>query len=94
VQVNGNPIEEYRFLPSPGTVMYSLGFEMQQARVAAGLSLHEWDTLPGDPIWTSDVQPMCKAEVLIWFRMAQRIPAVSNDLQARETQRKQNRRRF
>lgn len=87
--VNGSPINEYRFLPSPGTIMYSLGFEMQQARIAAGLSLSEWDTLPGDPIWTTDDQPLCKAEVLIWFRMAQRIPAVSNDLQARDMQRKQ-----
>lgn len=62
---------------------------MQQARAAAGLALAEWHDLPGDPIWTTDEQPLCKAEVLIWYRIAQRIPAVSNDLQAREMQRKQ-----
>lgn len=92
--VNGNPIDEYHFLPAPGTITYSLGFEMQQARVSAGLSLEEWNTLPGDPIWTTDNQPVCKAELLIWFRMAQRIPAVSNDLQARELKRQQQRNRL
>lgn len=74
--------------------MYSLGFEMQQARTAAGLSLVEWDDLPGDRIWTTDTQPICKAEVLIWYRMAQRIPAVSNDLQVREMQRKQRLKKY
>jgi len=88
VRVNGAPADEYTFRPSAATITYSMEYECEMARIHAGVSITEWDALPGTRQWLSDAGGRCKCDLLILYRMANFIPAAANDAQARETERK------
>lgn len=92
VTINGSPLNDYQFRPSSSSITYTLGFEMRQAAAASGMTFPEFLALPGDPIWTNDENPVSKADVLIWYRLSQRIPAVQQDIQSREIELKSRRR--
>lgn len=89
VNMNGSPIDSYIFLPSPATIHYSMAFEEQETRAAAGLTFDEYMRLPGIPLWIDPDNPVwSKSHYIIWFRMSRRIPAAQSDAQARESIRK------
>lgn len=62
---------------------------MQAARVELGLTLEEFDALPGNPCWVSVDDPtLSKAHVIMLYRRSKAIPAVMSDAQARDAQKK------
>lgn len=86
--VNGSPIGQYGFKPAAATISYKREFEEAQVRVAAGLSLQEYEALPGTPQWIdSEVGGWSKCHYLVWYRMSQLIPAASQDAQVRKMER-------
>lgn len=89
VQANGYPIDDYTYLKAPASVTYTLEFEMQTARVEMGLTLDEFDALPGNPCWVKWENPtLSKADVLMIYRRNRAIPAVMSDAQNREAKKK------
>lgn len=87
--VNGAPIDQYTYLPGPVTVQYKLAFEEQEARVSEGLTISEYEALPGTPRWVlPDGPEWTKCHVLMRYRMSRAIPAVGQDAQAREMKRR------
>lgn len=64
-------------------ISYNLAFEEQLARIWAGLSEAEYAALPGAPRWVDpETGGRSKAEVLVLYRMNNRIGAVSQDAAA------------
>lgn len=84
---NQTDIWSYNPKPGPASFFYNLQFELQQARVAGGISVEEFDKMPGDHIWLVPGQDMCKADLLVWYRNMNRIKGVSDDIQQREIDR-------
>jgi hypothetical protein len=68
-------------------VQYSSIYEQEQSRIYAGMSVAEYDALPGTPDWAVDGQ-RTKAHILVLYRMSNAIPAAISDAQARESERK------
>lgn len=63
-------------------------YECEQARVYAGISIQEWDAMPGNRLWLVDGLGRCKSDIVMLFRMSNFIPAAASDLQIREQERK------
>lgn len=85
---------DYRTRPHKGEFIVSLGFEQHQARVAAGLTVTEYDHLPGTPMWARRRgMSTSKCHILMWHRQQQQLELVGQDIQARELERQANRRR-
>lgn len=60
-------------------------YEEQDARVKAGLSITEYDSLVGDPVWiTEDTPQVSKAHVIAYARMSGRIQAVFAEAERRK----------
>lgn len=83
--VNGSPIQNYPLPKSNVAIFYSLEFEAQQARLFAGMSVMEYEALPGDPTWCDETQPMSKADVIVLYRMSNLISAVQTHAAAKRT---------
>ena len=67
-------------------------YECESARIHAGMSIAEWDALPGTRQWLDpETGGRSKCDLLILYRMSNFIPAASNDAQAREVERKSRR---
>jgi len=48
-----------------------------EAQAAMGLTLGEYDALPGTPDWVDlDNPTLSKCEVIAWYRLSRRIPAL------------------
>lgn len=78
--INGEPIDDYSYRPAAATIYYTLEYEMEQARIYAGLSMAEWDTLPGTPEWIDpERHSRSKCHILVLYRMSNAIPAAAND---------------
>lgn len=61
-------------------------YEEQDARVKAGLSVAEYDSLPGDPQWIAEDTPqISKAHVIAYARMSARITAVFMEAERRKS---------
>lgn len=74
--------------------MVSLEFEQQQARVKAGLSVAEYEQLPGTPQWARRRGlSTSKCHVIMWYRQERRLQIVGDDIQAREMERQTRRSR-
>lgn len=86
MKVNGAPHNEYAFRPAAATITYSLEYELECARIFAGMSLAEWEALPGTRQWLKLGEQRCKADLLILYRMSNFIPAASSDAQARASE--------
>jgi hypothetical protein len=93
VKVNGSPADEYSFRPAAAQITYSITYELECARVYAGIPLLEWERMPGTRAWLVE-ESRCKCDILILFRMSQFIPAAVSDAQAREVERKSKRKGF
>lgn len=80
--VNQVDARRYRFKKkSKGSIASSSLLEQEMARVWAGLSLKEFDDLPGNPNWVNPYKPIrSKASIVAAYRMANLLDAISNDL--------------
>ncbi len=77
---------------SPITITYNVAFEMEEARVEAGLTPDEFEELPGNPCWAHiNNTRHSKAGIVVWFRHRRAIVAVAQDAVNREAQRKRGR---
>lgn len=85
--MNGAPADEYHFRPAAASISYSIEYEFEMARIHAGLSIAEWDALPGTRMWLNG-GGRSKSDLLILYRMSNFIPAAASDAQARESERK------
>jgi hypothetical protein len=72
------------------SVTYAESYELEQARVYAGISIAEFDALPGTPEWMQSGE-RSKAHILVLYRMSNAIPAAVSDAQSREMERKSKR---
>lgn len=87
-------MSEYRTRPSKGEFKVSLEFEQHKARVEAGLTVSEYDNLPGTPQWARrEGVSTSKCHVLMWYRQDRYLQLVSEDMQAREMERQAKHRR-
>lgn len=83
---NGYPIEEYRLESPPVNIIHRGVYEEQEARVKAGLSVAEYDGLPGDPCWITEHTPqLSKAHVIAYARMSAHIQAVFAEAERRKS---------
>lgn len=92
MKVDGSPIDEYIFRPSIINVSYTIQYELEQARIYAGLTAAEFDRMPGTPMWCTEVTGWrSKCHILLLFRMSRTIPAVAEDASAKDMERKYKR---
>lgn len=86
---DGSPITDYNFRPSVTTITYTLAYEEQQARIYAGMSINEYEALPGTPMWIKpNIGGYSKSHIVVLYRLSNTIPAVAQDASAREMERK------
>ncbi len=78
MKADGRPISDYRFQKPPILITYSLAYELEQARLYAGIPFQEWVDMPGSPVWCRGNQ-QSKAEILVLYRMQNYIRAVAED---------------
>lgn len=83
--MNGGAIDSYTFRPSAAAIAYSAAYEQEQARIYAGMSMAEYDSLPGTPEWCVGDE-RSKSHILMLYRMSNTIPAVASDAQARKAE--------
>lgn len=85
---NGSPIEDYSYRPAVASITYTIAYELEQARLFAGITAGEFDVMPGVPEWCTDATGWrSKCHILILYRMSNSIPAVAQDASNRETER-------
>lgn len=93
VRLNGNSdIFHYQPKPSLASFSHGIDYELEQARLYAGLSPSEWNKLGGSHIWAID-GGLCKADYLVLFRINGRINTVGEDIKARHTEQQMKRSR-
>lgn len=56
--------------------MMSAEFEEQEARIYAGLSVLDYEQLPGCMEWRTNEQPISKAEIIAFWRIQKRLAAI------------------
>lgn len=84
VTMNQRNIMDYP-LPKSTMVIHSmLAFEEQEARIFAGLSVMEYDSLPGVGEWCNADQPISKAEILVLYRLHNQVLAVQRHLDSKK----------
>lgn len=79
MQANGDDIRTYPLDRTPVYIEYSLYFEAERARVQAGLSLAEFNALPGSPEWCTDASPVSKCDLIAFMRLDQLVNLVMQD---------------
>lgn len=90
--INGANWSEYAFKPAAATIIYSATYEAEQARLYAGVSITEWDALPGTPAWIDpETGGRSKSDLIMLWRISQWIPAAAQDAAAREYERQAKR---
>lgn len=65
-----------------------LMFEEMEACTAAGMAYETYQTLPGSPLWLTDETPMCKCQVIMWYRYHKIVPIVLEDMAAQRARRR------
>ena len=78
--INNSDIMKYPLAKSPAVINYSLEFEEHAARVHAGLSLKEYEELPGTMDWRDEEHPISKCEILVLYRLHHQIAAVQHQI--------------
>lgn len=85
---NGAPIGEYRFRPAVASISFTLAFEEEEARKESGLTMAEYDALPGTPMWIDpDRHRLSKSDIIVLYRNANLIPMVGQDAAASKMER-------
>lgn len=79
------------FRESITQISYTMVYELEQARLYAGLTAAEFDAMPGTPEWcTEETGWRSKCHILLLYRMSNRIPAVVEDAAAKDMERKRH----
>lgn len=87
-------IEFYSLEKGSVQIGYNIAFELQEARVAAGISISEFDAMPGIPMWMKPTDSMSKCHLLVWFRKHRLVEAAQNSAQIRESKKGLSKRNF
>lgn len=83
------PLQQFPMQRAPINITYSLQFEEIEARTAMGLSMVEYEALPGSPVWIPVDNPsLSKADVIAWYRLSRLIPAVAQEAAAKKAKRR------
>lgn len=72
----------------------NLEVELQNASVARGISPKELAEMPGIQLWLANENDMCKADLVIWYRLRNQLESVSSDLQNKHIARLQKQARL
>lgn len=78
-------IEFYSLERGPVQIAYNLAFEFIEAWVCAGMTLSEFEAMPGTPMWLRLDQTLSKCHLLVWYRKHNRIKAVSDSANIRKS---------
>lgn len=69
-------------------ITYTMAYEEEQSRLYGGLSIAEWDALPGTQLWIQpEIGGRCKCDMIMLYRMNNWIPAAAQDAAARQAER-------
>ena len=85
IKADKQDIREYSLEKGPVSISFNLAFELQEARLEAGIGLAEYEQMVGTPQWLPDDQTMSKCHLLIWYRNHIRIKAVIDSAQIRKS---------
>lgn len=72
----------------------NLEVELQNAAVARGINPKELAEMPGIQLWLANENDMCKADLVIWYRLRNQLESVSSDLQNKHIERLQKQARL
>lgn len=72
----------------------NLETELQNAAVARGISPKELAEMPGIQLWLEHESDMCKADLIVWYRLRNQLESVSSDLQRKHIERLQKQARL
>lgn len=62
--------------------------EEQQARMAVGVSLTDFENMPGTPDWCDEQSPVSKSDVIAIYRTQRLIEAIQTDIATKKGQRR------
>lgn len=79
---------KYPLPKSPAAIEFTLDFEEHLARKHAGISVLEYEKLPGDPRWCTEDAPVSKAELLVAYRIHNQITAISEHIATKNSKRR------
>ena len=68
-------------------IQYGVDYELELARKAFGISVQEFEKMPGTSIWSLTGE-LTKSRLIALFRLENRTEAVSNDIHVRHLERK------
>lgn len=83
--INGIDALEHSFRASTAYTTSQIAFEEMSACVEMGLPYHEYANLPGSAVWLKDDQPLCKCDVIMWYRYHKMVPAALEDIASRRS---------
>lgn len=83
VTVNKIDIHQYVLPHDPVVIDFDLALEEHQARIFMGLSIAEYNDMPGVPGYCDENQPVSKCHVLAMYRLTRLIGAVRDDVNAK-----------
>lgn len=66
------------------TIRYSPDFEANEARIFAGLSVAEFEAMPGTPRWCDEAHPISKSSILAQYQLHILIAAVRDDAERKK----------
>lgn len=92
MMANGDVIEHFHVRQGPVAIAYNTSFELHEARKAAGVTLAEFNRMPGIPAWVGERDTMSKAHLLVWYRYHKRIEAVQAEANIRQIETERRRR--
>lgn len=84
VTVNGSNIRSYPFPKSPIQITMEMEFEEQEARIFAGLTLQEYDQLPGGSRWCDAKHPMSKSQIVAMYQLHKLINLVRDHVSSKK----------
>lgn len=81
--INGIDALEHSFQASTAYTKSEIGFEEMSACVEMGIAYQDYAQLPGSAIWQNADQPLCKCDVIMWYRYHKIVPAALEDIASR-----------
>lgn len=91
ILANNRDIDQYKIEKGPVSISYTMPFAMMEAREAAGITVEEWEELPGIPLCMADEDDYSKAHIITWWKYRNQIEAVNKTAQNREFRRRAKR---
>ena len=83
VMINGIDALEHSFQASTTYTVSEMAFEEMAACVEMGLPYSDYVKLPGSLMWLGVDTPLCKCDVIMWYRYQKMVPAALDDIASR-----------